>query len=75
MPEPVGDGPRGPQTAFDRHLGERRPLRLLLAEDNATNVLVGPRVPECLGYRADVAGNGWEVLDALRRQSYDAVGC
>lgn len=28
---------------------------------------------ERLGYRADVAGNGLEVLAALRRQSYDVV--
>ena len=26
-----------------------------------------------MGYRADVAGNGLEVLEALRRQSYDVV--
>ena len=28
---------------------------------------------QSLGYRADVAGNGVEVLDALRRQTYDIV--
>ena len=28
---------------------------------------------ERLGYRADIAGNGYEALDALRRQPYDVV--
>ncbi|MGC9524557.1 MAG: response regulator [Limnospira sp.] len=48
-------------------------LRILLAEDNVTNQKVALKVLQRLGYRADVAGNGLEVLDALNRQNYDVV--
>ncbi|MEO7913414.1 MAG: response regulator, partial [Roseiflexaceae bacterium] len=62
-----------PQATIDTHMAERIPLRLLLAEDNAVNQKVALLTLTRLGYRADVAGNGLEVLDALKRQSYDVV--
>ncbi len=48
-------------------------LRILLAEDNMTNQKVATKLLQRLGYRADIAGNGLEVLDALQRQSYDVI--
>jgi signal transduction histidine kinase/ligand-binding sensor domain-containing protein/DNA-binding NarL/FixJ family response regulator len=50
-----------------------RPLRILLAEDNSINQRVALLLLERLGYSADVAANGQEVLEALRRQRYDVV--
>ncbi|OPY52282.1 MAG: hybrid sensory histidine kinase BarA [Methanosaeta sp. PtaU1.Bin112] len=52
---------------------EVRPLRILLAEDNAVNQMVAIQMLKRLGYSADVAGNGLEVLQALERQPYDVV--
>ena len=62
-----------PVSALDPHMAERLPLRLLLAEDNVVNQKVALRTLEQLGYRADVAANGIEVLDAVARQPYDVV--
>ena len=50
-----------------------RPLRILLAEDNSVNQKVALLLLERLGYGADVAANGLEVLHALRRQDYDVI--
>ena len=53
--------------------GATRPERLLLAEDNAVNQKVALHMLARLGYRADIAANGLEVLAALERQRYDII--
>jgi signal transduction histidine kinase/CheY-like chemotaxis protein len=64
-------GPR--KKTLDAHMGERLPLRILVAEDNAVNLRLVLLLLTRLGYRADVAGNGLEVLDALKSRDYDAI--
>ncbi len=49
----------------------RRKARILLVEDNFTNQQVTLRILEKLGFRADVANNGREALEALEKVRYD----
>jgi PAS domain S-box-containing protein len=58
---------------IDTGFGQRRPLRLLLAEDNIINQKVATRILSQMGYRPDVVHNGAEVLEALERQKYDVI--
>jgi two-component system, sensor histidine kinase and response regulator len=48
-------------------------VRILLGEDNRTNQKVALARLQKLGYRADAAVNGVEVLEALRRLPYDLI--
>ena len=54
-------------------MGERHPLRVLLVEDNMINQKVALKFLSRLGYKADIAGNGIEAIEALERQTYDVV--
>jgi PAS domain S-box-containing protein len=47
--------------------------RVLVAEDNPVNQLVAKKMLERIGYRADVAANGKEAVDAVSRAPYDVV--
>jgi signal transduction histidine kinase/HPt (histidine-containing phosphotransfer) domain-containing protein len=58
---------------LDADLARRLPLRLLLADDNPINQKVGLSVLHKLGYRADLASNGLEVLRALEQKAYDIL--
>jgi CheY-like chemotaxis protein len=49
------------------------PEHVLLAEDNRVNQKVALLILGKLGYRADVAANGHEVLEAVGRQRYDVI--
>jgi signal transduction histidine kinase/CheY-like chemotaxis protein/HAMP domain-containing protein/HPt (histidine-containing phosphotransfer) domain-containing protein len=61
------------ESPFDTEMGIRLPLHILVAEDNVINQQVALSFLERLGYRADVAANGLEVVASLRRQPYDVV--
>lgn len=54
-------------------VGERRPMCILLAEDNGVNQKVVLRLLERLGYEADVANNGLEVLEFVGRKAYELI--
>ncbi len=58
---------------LDTSVGQSMPLRILLAEDNSVNQKVALLILQRMGYRADIASNGLEVLAALQRQSYDVI--
>ena len=48
-------------------------LNILLAEDNPVNQKVALSMLKKIGYKADVAVNGLEVLQALDRKDYDVI--
>jgi signal transduction histidine kinase/CheY-like chemotaxis protein/predicted hydrocarbon binding protein len=58
---------------LDAEMATRHPLRILLAEDNVVNQKLALRLLSQMGYRADLAANGIEVLQAVGRQPYDVV--
>jgi two-component system sensor histidine kinase/response regulator len=51
----------------------RPKLRILVAEDNPINLKLALLMLEKMGYSADVAGNGLEVLDAVNSKVYDVI--
>ena len=58
---------------LDPGMAAHHPLRILLAEDNVVNQKLALRLLSQMGYRADVAANGLEVLQAVKRQPYDVI--
>jgi two-component system, sensor histidine kinase and response regulator len=64
--DPREPSPRPEPTSIDHGV-------VLLVEDNTMNQLVATRMLAKLGYRADVANNGREAIDAITIGAYDAV--
>ena len=58
---------------FNTEMGQQHPLRILLAEDNPVNQKLAIRLLGRMGYRVDIAANGIEALESLKRQSYDVI--
>ncbi|MEM7349370.1 MAG: response regulator [Acidobacteriota bacterium] len=65
--------PARSKKSIDHTLGRRLPLRILVAEDNVVNQKVALLLLQRMGYRADLAADGEEVLECLARQRYDVV--
>jgi signal transduction histidine kinase/CheY-like chemotaxis protein len=68
LPRKAAEAPQ-----LNAQMGEQWPLRILLAEDNPTNQKLALIILGRLGYKADLAANGREALQALERQPYDVV--
>ncbi|NEO34055.1 MAG: response regulator [Symploca sp. SIO3C6] len=58
---------------LDSQMAQQLPLRILVAEDNLVNQKLALKLLQSMGYRADVAANGLEVIAALNRQHYEVV--
>jgi signal transduction histidine kinase/CheY-like chemotaxis protein len=58
---------------IDAEMAARRPLRILLAEDNVVNQKLATRLLQQMGYRTDLASNGIEAVESVKRQIYDVV--
>ena len=68
-----GPAPASVPARPDAEMAQRQPLRILLAEDYVVNQKLALRLLAQMGYRADVAANGLETIQALERQPYDVV--
>jgi signal transduction histidine kinase/DNA-binding response OmpR family regulator len=62
-----------PLLTDQREIGPAAPLRVLVAEDNLVNQLVAKRLIQKRGHSVVVAHNGREVLEVLKRESFDVV--
>ncbi len=60
-------------STLDHQLGQDHPLHILLAEDNIVNQKVALHMLQKMGYRADVAATGHEVLEAINQRQYDVI--
>ncbi len=54
-------------------ISKKFPFQILVAEDNMINQKLVKNVFELLGYKMDIAANGLEVLDSLKRKYYDLI--
>jgi CheY-like chemotaxis protein len=57
----------------DEEARSERPLRILIAEDNAVNRRVASRLLEKRGHTALTAANGAEALEALAQHQFDLI--
>ncbi len=73
----LGSRPRGqdvvPVTTGPARAAHEPATHILVVEDNDLNQRLAVLMLEKLGYKADLAGNGLEAVDALRRQPYDVI--
>ena len=58
---------------FDRTLGERHPLKILLVDDDVVNRKVGGHMLRHLGYVPDAVFSGEDALRTLRERAYDVI--
>ncbi len=61
------------KAAIYENLSAKKPLSILVAEDNPSNQKVLVEMLKRLGYRADAVADGCEVLQALQIRPYDLI--
>jgi CheY-like chemotaxis protein len=64
---------RKQQQVLSTEFAKKYPLRILIAEDNEVNQLLITRILSKLGYQADIANNGVEVLQKMETELYDLI--
>jgi signal transduction histidine kinase/CheY-like chemotaxis protein/HPt (histidine-containing phosphotransfer) domain-containing protein/HAMP domain-containing protein len=61
------------ESQFDAALGETHPLRILVADDLHVNIKMMLIILQKMGYQAEAAANGLEVLEAMQRSEFDVI--
>jgi PAS domain S-box-containing protein len=76
-PAPIPDVPvpqeLPTELPIDPQMGQKNPLKILLAEDHSINQKMVLMLLNRLAYEADIVTNGTDAIAALQRQSYDVV--
>ena len=62
-----------PKNKLHPDFSQRFPMRILIVEDNPVNQKLTERVLSKLGYQSEIATNGLEALEAVKKQQYDLV--
>ena len=68
----LSEGGPGAST-WDSSLGQRAPMRILLAEDHPVNQKMTKLMLSKFGYTTDIVSNGQEVVRAAERIEYDLI--
>ena len=70
---PSGGKPEPSAHASANAMDGGRPLRILLAEDDAVNAMAGRRILEKCGHLVRCAADGARALDLLRQEDFDLI--
>ncbi|MFN8608462.1 MAG: response regulator [Vulcanimicrobiota bacterium] len=62
-----------PTSQYDADMGKSHPLRILVADDLHVNVKMMLIILQKMGYEAESAANGLEVLQAIELSTYDVI--
>ncbi|MFN8613350.1 MAG: response regulator [Vulcanimicrobiota bacterium] len=65
--------PVKPTQRLNGQLGREHPLKVLIAEDLALNQKLIGLLLSRLGYQADTASNGYEVMLRIEKENYDLI--
>jgi signal transduction histidine kinase/CheY-like chemotaxis protein len=57
----------------NKNLGQKLPLKILVAEDNAINQTIIKKLLLKIGYNCSLAINGKEAVDTLQKEDFDIV--
>lgn len=63
----------GPAVSLSEEFAAHYPLRILVAEDDPMNQQLAIMILKRLGYAADLAPNGKEVLEVVSEKKYDLI--
>lgn len=73
LQDAVNKAPSSNNTSLGSRLGDRVPLKILIAEDNLINQELAMAMLIKMGYQPDVVDNGLAVLEAVQVSHYDLL--
>ncbi|WP_247231410.1 hybrid sensor histidine kinase/response regulator [Telluribacter sp. SYSU D00476] len=71
--DPLTPTPQPPALVLSDSFAKQHPLSILIAEDNLFNQRLAIHILKKLGYESDLAQNGLEVLEMLKKRYYEVI--